>query len=65
MDTVFGMKILYTKDLMNVLGIGRDRAYALMRSSGFPSTKLGRNYFVTDENLQKWLKDYTGKQFML
>lgn len=60
-----GMTILYTKDLMKVLGIGRDRAYALMRSSGFPSTRLGKSYFVTEENLQKWLKTYTGRQYSL
>ena len=65
MDNKTGMTILYTKDLMKVLGIGRDRAYALMRSSGFPSTRLGKNYFVTEENLQKWLKTYTGRQYSL
>jgi len=65
MDRSEKMKILYTKDLMKVLGIGRDRAYALMRSSGFPSTKLGKNYFVTEENLEKWLNTYTGRQFTL
>ena len=45
-------KILKTDDLKNILGIGRDKAYALMRSEAFPSTKIGRTCFVTEKNLE-------------
>ena len=45
-------KILKTDDLKNILGIGRDKAYALMRSEAFPSTKIGRTCFVTQKNLE-------------
>ncbi len=57
--------ILYVKDLMEVLHIGRDKAYSLMRSKAFPSTQLGKNYFVTIDNLNKWLDDNAGRNYKL
>lgn len=55
------LKVLMTKDLMNLMGIGRDKAYSLMRARTFPSTKLGKTYFVTMDSLQTWLHDNAGK----
>ena len=59
------VSVLKAKDLQERLGIGRDRAYALMRSAGFPSTRIGRTYFVTSDNFEKWLNDYKDKTFLL
>lgn len=59
------VSILKVKDLQQRLGIGRDRAYALMRSAGFPSTRIGKTYFVTSDNFEKWLNDYRYKTFIL
>ena len=58
-------KILKTDDLKNILGIGRDKAYALMRSEAFPSTKIDRTCFVTEKNLEIWLDNYAGREFEL
>lgn len=59
------IKILKVDDLKDVLGIGRDKAYALMNSSTFPSTKIGRTSFVTQKNFEMWLDDYAGREFKL
>ena len=59
------VSVLKAKDRQERLGIGRDRAYALMRSAGFPSTRIGRTYFVTSDNFEKWLNDYKYKTFLL
>jgi hypothetical protein len=59
------IRILKVSDIQLELGIGRDRAYALMRSAGFPSTRIGRTYFVTADNFEKWLNDYKYKTFIL
>ena len=59
------LKILKTDDLKNILGIGRDKAYALMRSEAFPSTKIGKTCFVTEKNLEIWLENYAGREFEL
>lgn len=55
--------VLKVEDLMERFGIGRDKAYTLMKSSGFPSTQIGKTYFVTVKNFNAWLDSYTGKKF--
>ncbi len=57
--------ILKTEDIRKMMGIGRDKAYALIRSKGFPAMKIGNTYFVTTENFRKWLDDYAGKEYLL
>ena len=55
--------LLTVKDLVQLLKIGRDTAYALMHSSAFPSMKIGGRYYVTQEELQKWLDKQAYKCF--
>lgn len=49
------MNILTSEDLQNILKIGERQAKALMRTKGFPSCKIGREYRVTESALQQWL----------
>ena len=58
-------RILKAEDLVKRLGIGRDRAYSLMKSDGFPSTKIGKRYFITERSLRMWLDKYAGKNFRM
>lgn len=58
-------QVLQTKDLMNYLRIGKDRAYALMRSKSFPSIRIGKTYCVTMASLQAWLSENAGKSVNL
>ena len=53
------------KELGEYLNIGRDRSYALMRASGFPSIKIGSRFYVTQEAVDEWLKRYAGRKFLL
>lgn len=53
------------KELQKVLGIGRDTAYALMRSRAFPSIKISGRFFVEKEALRIWLKHQEGKEFLM
>ena len=57
--------LLRTKDLQQKLNIGRDKAYSLMHSKGFPSMKIGGTYFVSSDELQKWVERYAYKEFKL
>lgn len=59
------MILLTTRDLQKFLKIGRDRAYALMRSQSFPSIKIGARYYVTKEALEEWLRKYAYREFKL
>lgn len=49
--------MLEIKDLQKILKIGKNSAYALMKSECFPSTQLGRKWLVSAEALKSWLKD--------
>ena len=59
------MKLLCVRDLQKVLGVGRDKAYALMHSTGFPSIKIGGRYYVAQDQLQTWLESYAYKTYKL
>ena len=57
--------LLTVKELRKRLNIGRDTAYALMHSAGFPSIKLGGRYYVAEDELQMWLSRYAYKSYEL
>lgn len=57
--------MLTVKDLTEKLGVGRDTAYALMRAKGFPSFKIGKRYFVSEEALEEWIKGMKNRNFVL
>ena len=59
------MKYLNVKDLQKIMPIGRDKAYALMRSSVFPSVKIGGQYLVSEVALEEWEKQYRCKMYTL
>lgn len=55
--------ILNAAQTQKLLGISRDRVYALMHSKSFPSFKMGARYYVTEEDLKKWLETVAHKVF--
>ncbi len=57
------LKILTARELGQALHIGRDKAYALIKSSGFPSTCIGKRYIVTEKALKEWLQQYEHKRY--
>lgn len=65
MENIGINKVYLVEDVMECLGIGKSKAYELFRSASFPSTKLGRTYFITAANFEKWLERYAGKEFIL
>lgn len=57
--------LLTSKDLAEQLRIGRDRAYALMHSKTFPSTKISGRYYVSKDALGRWIKSVEYKEIIL
>lgn len=51
-----GKVMLDVKDVMSLIGIGRNNAYELMKSGEFQVKKIGNRYFVHKEILESWLK---------
>ena len=56
-------EVLHPADLQRFLGIGRDKAYALMRSKAFPAIRIGKQYIVTKEALADWLETNKYKEY--
>ncbi|MBR3306941.1 MAG: helix-turn-helix domain-containing protein [Lachnospiraceae bacterium] len=65
MEEIKKNRALTPKMLAERLSIGRDKAYSLMRSAGFPSIKLGDRYIVTEDALERWLRVAEGKYYDL
>lgn len=53
--------MLSVTDIMRIMGVGRDRAYEVIKRGDFHSIKVGRRYIVHEEVFTKWLKGETLK----
>ena len=51
---------LTPKDIQEKTGLGRDTVYALFRKKHFPSFKIGKNYYILDEDFNKWENRLSG-----
>lgn len=50
---------LTVEDIMGILQIGRNSAYELCRSMGFPTMRLGRNIRIPKDKFIEWYKNST------
>ena len=53
---------LSVEDMAKQLGIGRTKAYELVRNPGFPAIKVGKRTLVNRDELTKWLAEESGKE---
>lgn len=50
-------KIVFTvKEVSQMLGIGINQTYALVKKNNFPSIKIGQQYFIPKDQFKEWLK---------
>lgn len=50
---------------MNILKFGKTKMNALLRSGEFPAVKIGGQYRITKEELEKWMEQNKGKEIYL
>lgn len=50
------MRFYTEEELQEVLQVSKRQAKALMRTSGFPSIRIGRSYRVEEEAFLDWMK---------
>ena len=48
-------------DIMRIFKCGRDKAYAIMQTSGFPSFRIDNTYYVERGSLEKWIRSCKNK----
>ena len=51
----YGKEFFDCRDLMSIMGVGRDNARALMRSAGFPTTSVGNRKVVSAMSFVVWM----------
>lgn len=49
------------RDIMRIFKCGRDKAYAIMQTEGFPSFRIDGTYYVERDNLEKWIRSCKNK----
>lgn len=59
------VKLLTVKDIQSIFNCSSHKAYSIMRSDTFPSTKIGKQYYVTEDNFNKWLENHKYKTVIL
>ena len=54
-------KYYTVSELAQVLHIGKNKAYDLVHTDGFPSIKLGSRIIVPADSLKEWVKKQCGE----
>ena len=55
-------ELMTIKELQSYLDIGKDKAYALVKSKSFPALKIGGRYYVVMSDFVSWLERQRGKR---
>ena len=58
-------ELITAKELKVIMHCGLTRAYDLLKSPAFPSTKIGGRYYVTASALKDWLERYENRTFYI
>mgnify|MGYP003295300745 CR=1 FL=1 len=57
------MEFLTIKDVQKILRIGRDKAYRLVSTKGFPKITLGGTVRIPKAEFEKWVENYAYSKF--
>ena len=58
-------KMLKVKDVAEILGCSLKKAYRIVGQPDFPKITIGRVYYIPESAFQKWINNYTGKEYIL
>lgn len=47
--------MISVKEISNVLGIGLNQAYELVKKDDFPSFRIGQKYLVPKDKFEEWI----------
>ena len=53
----------YIASWLNYLGVGKDKAYELVKNKLFPAMKIGGRYYVIKQDFVSWLERQMGRRF--
>jgi len=55
-------KLLKVKDIQEYFSCGKNRAYDIVNTEGFPKIKIGSRFYIPRQAFEKWVSDYTYKE---
>lgn len=58
-------RYLQTKDLCNILGVSKNTAYKIVKLDGFPKIKIGKKFYIPEEELDIYLKKHIGTKIKI
>lgn len=58
-------EMMTVNDVQIYLGIGRDKAYTLLKSKSFPSMRIGKTYRVSKRELEDWVHKNAYRDFAI
>lgn len=62
MNNEIGIKMYSIKDLQQLLHIGKNKTYQLVKTKGFPCIKIGKSILIPHDELKEWIKDNIGSE---
>ena len=58
-------KYLSPKDVGNILGMGKNKTYKFIMLNGFPKIKIGKRYYIPENELSKYLEKHVGTKIVV
>ena len=56
------MKIITSKELLEMLPFGKTKFNKLLKSGELPLVKIGNDYITTESAVEKWITDNIGQE---
>ena len=58
-------KMLTAKELQDIFKCGHNKVYEIIGIKGFPAVKIGKQYYISEDDLKKWIEKNKGNEIEL
>lgn len=58
-------RMLSPKDIQKIFGCSRNKTYQLIETKGFPRIKVGKQYYIPEIDLEKWIEKNKGNDIRI
>lgn len=59
------IKMYSMKELQEVMNVGKNTAYKLVKLKGFPNIQIGNKILIPQDKLQEWIQNNNGAKINL
>ena len=58
-------KMLTIKDAQAIFGCGQNKIYQIIGIKGFPKIKIGKQYYIPETDLERWVEKNKGCEIIV